>query len=103
MDGRQLGVVPGVEGQALRRESSSRPTGTMGTATGGEFVRRFLLRLGPVRVWLFVGAVAVSSAVVWRSILEAAPESHGETALTIPWWQLAAAFYLAEVFVVHLQ
>jgi diguanylate cyclase (GGDEF)-like protein len=103
MDGRQLGVVPDAEGQARRRESSSGLTGTMGTPTGGEFVRRLLIRLGPIRVWLFVGAVAVLSALVWRAILGAAPQSHGEVSLTIPWWQLAAAFYLAEVFVVHLQ
>jgi diguanylate cyclase (GGDEF)-like protein len=61
-----------------------------------------MIWLGPARVWLFIAAVVALSAEVWAPIL-----AHGGTpaagGISIPWWELAAAFYLAEVFVVHLQ
>ena len=58
--------------------------------------------LGPARVWLFIAAVAALSAEVWAPILaHGGPPAAG--GISIRWWELAAAFYLAEVFVVHLQ
>ena len=65
--------------------------------------RGALLGLGPFRVWLFVAAVAAWSVVVWTAIFSGATPFHGDESLSIQWWQLAPAFYLAEVFVVHLQ
>jgi len=66
-------------------------------------VRRFLLWLGPARVWLFIAAVAALSAEVWAPILaHGGPPAAGD-GISIRWWELAAAFYLAEVFVVHMQ
>jgi diguanylate cyclase (GGDEF)-like protein len=66
-------------------------------------VRRFLLWLGPVRVWLFIAAVVALCAEIWAPLLAhgGPPADGGGT--WIRWWELAAAFYLAEVFVVHLQ
>jgi hypothetical protein len=58
--------------------------------------------LGPARVWLFIAAVAALSAEIWAPILaHGGPPAAG--GISIRWWELAAAFYLAEVFVVHLQ
>jgi diguanylate cyclase (GGDEF)-like protein len=57
----------------------------------------------PWRVWVFNAFLALGCAVVWATalgrfggapFLSAAPH--------LAWWELAIAFYLAEVFVVHL-
>jgi diguanylate cyclase (GGDEF)-like protein len=66
-------------------------------------VRRFLLWLGPSRVWLFIAAVAALSAEVWAPILAHGGLPAVYDGVSLRWWQLAGAFYLAEVFVVHLQ
>ena len=57
--------------------------------------------MGPARAWLFILAVAMTSAGVWAyDIASFGPlSSH----FSLEWWQLAIAFYLAEVYVVHLQ
>ena len=74
----------------------------MTTTISGTAARRFLVWLGPARVWLFIAAVAALSAEVWAPILaHGGPPAAG--GISIRWWELAAAFYLAEVFVVHLQ
>jgi diguanylate cyclase (GGDEF)-like protein len=70
---------------------------------GESVTRRLLLCLGPARVWLFIVAVAVLSAEVWLAVLGGAAPLHREGAISIQWWELAGAFYLAEVFVVHLK
>ena len=57
--------------------------------------------LGPVRAWLFILAVATTSVGVWAyDIASFEPLS---SPFSLEWWQLAIAFYLAEVYVVHLQ
>jgi diguanylate cyclase (GGDEF)-like protein len=58
---------------------------------------------GPRRVWAFNGALALACAFVWVFDVR-----HFDVAPVLPhphlaWWALALAFYLAEVFVVHLQ
>jgi len=63
---------------------------------------RLLLSLGPARVWLFIAAVAAVSAGVWAANLTGSAASIGAGSVSVTWWQLAIAFYLAEVFVVHL-
>jgi diguanylate cyclase (GGDEF)-like protein len=58
---------------------------------------------GPPRVWAFNGALALACSLVWLlnirefGIAPVLPHPH------LSWWALALAFYLAEVFVVHLQ
>jgi diguanylate cyclase (GGDEF)-like protein len=57
--------------------------------------------LGPVRAWMFIYGVAIASAVVWGydiTNFEPLPSP-----ISLEWWQLAVVFYLAEVYVVHLQ
>jgi diguanylate cyclase (GGDEF)-like protein len=66
-------------------------------------VRRFLIWLGPARVWLFIAAVAALSAEIWAPILAHGGPPAAGGGISIRWWELAAAFYLAEVFVVHMQ
>ncbi|HEV8179115.1 MAG TPA: hypothetical protein VGP54_02295, partial [Gaiellaceae bacterium] len=58
---------------------------------------------GPWRVWAFNGALALACVFVWVFDVR-----HFDVAPVLPhphlaWWALALAFYLAEVFVVHLQ
>jgi hypothetical protein len=57
--------------------------------------------LGPLRAWLFILAVAATSAGVWAYNIASFEPLDSPVALE--WWQLAIAFYLAEVYVVHLQ
>ena len=69
-------------------------------ARGSTFLD-WVFPLGPVRAWLFIYGVAITSAVVWGydiTNFERLPSS-----ISLEWWQLAIAFYLAEVYVVHLQ
>jgi diguanylate cyclase (GGDEF)-like protein len=57
---------------------------------------------GPGRVWAFNAVLALTCAFVWAFNLgnfDSAPFVHGPH---LSWWALALAFYLAEVFVVHL-
>jgi diguanylate cyclase (GGDEF)-like protein len=54
---------------------------------------------GVMRVWIFNAAVAAMSACVWAVNLHG-PQPPGR--ITIPWWGLAGAFYIAEAWVVHL-
>jgi diguanylate cyclase (GGDEF)-like protein len=56
---------------------------------------------GPQRVWLFILGVAAACAAVWAHDV-ASYAGHPFDPHGVTWWQLAAAFYLAEVFVVHL-
>jgi diguanylate cyclase (GGDEF)-like protein len=51
------------------------------------------------RVWLFIGAVAIASGIVW-SVNLTGPGNPGSVYL--PWWGLAVAFYIADAWVVHL-
>ena len=67
------------------------------------FAGRFLRCVRPVRVWLFIGAVAAVSAGVWAADIAGAAPIAGRGGISIRWWQLVGVFYLAEVFVVHLQ
>jgi diguanylate cyclase (GGDEF)-like protein len=57
--------------------------------------------LGPARAWLFILAVALTSAGVWAYNIDSFEQL--SSPFTLEWWQLAIAFYLAEVYVVHLQ
>ena len=57
--------------------------------------------LGPLRAWLFILAVAATSAGVWAYNI--ANFDALDSPVALEWWQLAIAFYLAEVYVVHLQ
>ena len=57
---------------------------------------------GPRRVWAFNGVLALACWFVWAVNLgnfDSPPFVHGPH---LSWWALALAFYLAEVFVVHL-
>jgi diguanylate cyclase (GGDEF)-like protein len=73
------------------------------TAGKGSTVYQLFLRLGTARVWLFVGAVAIASVAVWTYDIASFDALGGPGAFSLTWWELAIAFYLAEVFVVHLQ
>jgi diguanylate cyclase (GGDEF)-like protein len=57
----------------------------------------------PGRVWVFNGFLMLACSVVWAAALGifGGPPflSHSPS---LSWWELAIAFYLAEVFVVHL-
>ncbi|HVB77358.1 MAG TPA: EAL domain-containing protein [Candidatus Nitrosotalea sp.] len=56
---------------------------------------------GPVRIWLLNLVLLAGGAwLFWTHVDHVQRLSH---ALLIPWWMLAAAFYLAEVLVVHFQ
>jgi len=58
---------------------------------------------GPRRVWLFIAAIAIANVLVWAVDLRSFEHSEFLTGgLSLTWWQLAPAFYLAEVFAVHL-
>jgi diguanylate cyclase (GGDEF)-like protein len=76
-------------------------TASKATATRASQFYNWVFPLGPVRAWLFIYGVAITSAVVWGydiSNFEPLPSP-----ISLQWWQLAIAFYLAEVYVVHLQ
>src|SRR5262249_48749264 len=86
---------------AVRRGIS---LGRRSTSFGGAPML-LMMRLKPLfgrsvtRVWLFTSAVAATSACIWVFNLQG-PEAPGR--ITIPWWGLAGAFYVAEAWVVHL-
>src|SRR5262249_18701172 len=82
---------------AMSRTTNAAPART---PTGSAF-SNYVFPLGPARAWLFILAVGVTSAGVWAyDIVSFAPLSGN---FSLRWWQLAIAFYLAEVYVVHLQ
>jgi diguanylate cyclase (GGDEF)-like protein len=89
MDGLELGLV--------------RTEGEAATSSRTEAAWTFLLGLGQARVWVFIAAVGVVSAGVWAVDLTGAQPLAPAGGLPVTWWELAVAFYLAEVFVVHLQ
>ena len=68
-------------------------------------IRPTLRRLfeGPSRVWLFIAAVGVANVVIWAVNLGSFEHAGFLPGVSLTWWELAPAFYLAEVFVVHLQ
>jgi diguanylate cyclase (GGDEF)-like protein len=55
------------------------------------------------RVWLFISVLGATSSVVWVLSLDRL-DARFSTAVgvSLPWWGLAVAFYLAEALVVHL-
>ncbi|HEX2195883.1 MAG TPA: histidine kinase dimerization/phospho-acceptor domain-containing protein, partial [Actinomycetota bacterium] len=62
-----------------------------------------LLRLsGTARVWLLNGVIAGLAAVL-SAVVAAAGLDSVDNPFDIPWWAIAGLFFLAEVYVVHLQ
>jgi diguanylate cyclase (GGDEF)-like protein len=57
---------------------------------------------GPRRVWLFVTAVATANVLIWVVDVGSFEHAGFLSGVTLTWWELAPAFYLAEVFAVHL-
>src|SRR5947199_2423228 len=57
---------------------------------------------GPRRLWFFILGVTLACAAVWALDIERFGRA-GYDRHALTWWELAIAFYLAEVFVVHLQ
>jgi diguanylate cyclase (GGDEF)-like protein len=57
----------------------------------------------PRRVWAFNGVLALLCAAVWAVGIAGFNSPMFQTGPHLSWWWLAAAFYLAEVLVVHLQ
>jgi diguanylate cyclase (GGDEF)-like protein len=55
------------------------------------------------RVWAFNGVVALACAVVWVVAIGDYNGPAFEQGPHLAWWELAVPFFLAEVFVVHLQ
>src|SRR4051794_19840369 len=63
---------------------------------------RQLVRLGPMgRVWILNGTLAIAAVGLFFGGVLGHPAIPAPFA--VPWWMLAALFYLAEVFVVHIQ
>ncbi|MDQ4124266.1 MAG: ATP-binding protein [Actinomycetota bacterium] len=78
---------------------------TTGTVTVGKErgVLPPLLRLsGTARVWLLNVAVAALAALLVAGVGAAGLDSI-DNPFEIPWWAIAGLFFLAEVYVVHLQ
>ena len=65
------------------------------------FVLRRLFE-GPRRVWLFIAAVATANVFMWVVNLRSFEHAGFLPGVTLTWWELAPAFYFAEVFAVHL-
>jgi diguanylate cyclase (GGDEF)-like protein len=65
--------------------------------------RSFLFRLAPgaARIWTLTGGMALVAAALFAAL--ALPIQPHFTPVSIPWWALAIAFYLAETNVVHLE
>ncbi|HEX2056933.1 MAG TPA: ATP-binding protein [Actinomycetota bacterium] len=62
-----------------------------------------LLRLsGTARVWLLNVVIAACAAVLCAAVAAAGLDSV-DNPFEIPWWGIAGLFFLAEVYVVHLQ
>jgi diguanylate cyclase (GGDEF)-like protein len=75
----------------------------MTTAARTAVRRARLFGLRPLRLWLFIGAVATASAGVWAFNLDAYGPRPDGAGISLPWWGLAVAFFVAEAWVVHLQ
>src|SRR3954465_4727614 len=73
---------------------------TLVARTNGIALRR--LFEGPRRVWVFIAAIATVNVGVWSLDLSAFDHSGFLSGVSLTWWELAPAFYLAEVFAVHL-
>ena len=73
---------------------------TLAAQMNGLALRR--LFEGPRRVWLFIAAVATANVVVWTIDLGSFEHAGFLPGLSLTWWELAPAFYVAEVFAVHL-
>lgn len=58
---------------------------------------------GPMRVWVFNGALALICSLVWAFAVGRFGEPSFVHGPRLSWWALALAFYFAEVVVVHLQ
>ncbi|HZC75607.1 MAG TPA: EAL domain-containing protein [Gaiellaceae bacterium] len=58
---------------------------------------------GPRRVWIFNGALALTCSLLWAFNVANFDNPTFVQGPHLRWWMLAIAFYLAEVFVVHLQ
>jgi diguanylate cyclase (GGDEF)-like protein len=58
---------------------------------------------GPRRVWVFNGALALTCSLLWTFDIGTFGNPGFVHGPHLQWWALAAAFYIAEVFVVHLQ
>ena len=54
-------------------------------------------------VWAFNGIIAVVCAVIWTVAIAGYNGAAFGQGLHLAWWELAVPFFLAEVFVVHLQ
>ncbi|HEY1514670.1 MAG TPA: EAL domain-containing protein [Gaiellaceae bacterium] len=57
---------------------------------------------GPRRVWLFIAAVAIANVAVWAVDFRSFGHNGFLPGLSLTWWEIAPAFYLAEAFAVHL-
>jgi diguanylate cyclase (GGDEF)-like protein len=58
---------------------------------------------GPKRVWAFNVALVLTCSLLWRFDVRSFADPRFVHGPHLQWWMLAVAFYLAEVFVVHLQ
>jgi diguanylate cyclase (GGDEF)-like protein len=92
-------VEPGVEG----RNVEGGDVALMRTALIPEARRQPLFASGVVRVWFFVATLALASAGVWGYAMHRFGASAIVGPVSLPWPVVAAAFYLAETYVVHLQ
>jgi diguanylate cyclase (GGDEF)-like protein len=54
---------------------------------------------GTARVWAFAAVLAALTIALWQWLPSASPVT---APFTIPWWLLAAAFFIAEANVIHL-
>jgi signal transduction histidine kinase len=53
------------------------------------------------RIWLLNGGLAAATVGLFVGVVQGLPAA--DTSVRVPWWALAAAFYVAEVWVVHIQ
>jgi signal transduction histidine kinase len=63
-------------------------------------LRRLRLTRGPLPVWILTGLLAAITVVGLDRLAQHGPELPGPS---VPWWVLAIAFGLAEVFVIHVR
>ena len=71
-------------------------------ATAGRALSLRQLR-GPAAVWLLTAAMAATAGLVWREDLVLGRATGlGDARVWLPWWGIAAAFYVAEAWPVHV-
>jgi signal transduction histidine kinase len=63
-------------------------------------LRRHRLTRGPLPVWILTGLLAAATVVGLDRLAQHGPQLPGPS---VPWWVLAIAFGLAEVFVIHVR